>query len=80
MMTTLSFNSVEADPFGSAGENPDQTRIRNLIDAIVNYGVDRKNVFTVSDLYERKNIPKVVKCLEDIETLVSYLQLIRYFT
>jgi hypothetical protein len=67
-MTTLSFNSVPSDPFGGSGV---VTRIKTLIETIENYGVDKKFLFTVEDLYEAKHIPKVVRCLEEIEKLVS---------
>ncbi len=71
VMLTLSFNSVVNDPFGSAGERPEVTRIRDLIQSIANYGVESKYIFTVADLWEKKNTPKVVRCLEEIERLVS---------
>ncbi len=35
LMTTLAFNSVPADPFPCAGEKPEETRIRNVIETIV---------------------------------------------
>eukprot|EP00095_Tigriopus_kingsejongensis_P002771 maker-scaffold588_size129673-snap-gene-0.12 protein:Tk02771 transcript:maker-scaffold588_size129673-snap-gene-0.12-mRNA-1 annotation:"PREDICTED: myophilin-like" len=71
MMTTLSFNSVPSDPYGSAGEKPEETRVRNLVETIHNYGVDKKFLFQVDDLWEGKNIPKVVRCLEEIAELAK---------
>ena len=75
-MTTLSFNSVPSDPYSNMGGlNPEVTRIKTLIETIENYGVDRKYMFTVEDLYEKKHTPKVVRCLQEIEKLVrSFLR------
>ena len=71
-MTTLDFNSVPSDPFTNLGGlNPEVTRIKTLIEAIENYGVDKKYIFTVEDLFEKKHIPRVVRCLEEIEKLVK---------
>ena len=72
MLTTLDFNSVPSDPFTNLGGlNPEVTRIKTLIEAIENYGVDKKYIFTVEDLFEKKHIPRVVRCLEEIEKLVK---------
>ena len=71
MMTTLSFNSVPSDPYSNQGGlNPEITRIKTLIETMGNYGVDKKYLFSAEDLYEAKNIPRVVRCLEEIEKLV----------
>ena len=73
LMTTLDFNSVPSDPYSNTGGlNPEITRIKTLIEAIENYGVDRKYIFKVEDLFEKKHIPRVVRCLEEIEKLVSF--------
>merc|ERR1711862_938279 len=70
LLTTLDFNSVPSDPFTNLGGlNPEVTRIKTLIEAIENYGVDKKYLFTVEDLFEKKHIPRVVRCLEEIEKL-----------
>ena len=70
-MTTLSFNSVPSDPYSNIGGlNPEITRIKTLIETIENYGVDKQFLFAVEDLYEKQHIPKVVRCLEEIEKLV----------
>lgn len=88
LMTTLSFNSVPSDPFSNIGGlNPEITRIKTLIETIENYGVDRKFLFSVEDLYEKKHVPKVVRCLQEIEKLVKmlsmllwhYLQFVAFF-
>ncbi len=42
-------------------------------ETIENYGVKKKFIFTLKDLHEKYNIPKVVRCLEEIETLVISL-------
>ena len=70
-MTTLSLNSVPNDPFGGIGSNPEVARIKLLIEALENYGVDKKFIFQVDDLHRKKNIPKVVKCLGEVEKLVN---------
>ena len=68
----MDFNSVPSDPFTNLGGlNPEVTRIKTLIEAIENYGVDKKYLFTVEDLFEKKHIPRVVRCLEEIEKLVK---------
>ena len=75
-MTTLDFNSVPSDPYSKKGGlDPEVTRIKTLIEAIGNYGVDKKYLFAVEDLYGAKHIPKVVRCLEEIEKLVRHLYL-----
>ena len=64
---------MPSDPYSNTGGlNPEITRIRTLIEAIENYGVERKYIFKVEDLFEKKHIPRVVRCLEEIEKLVSY--------
>ncbi len=75
LMTTISFNSVPSDPFSKTGGGlkPEVTRIKTLIETIENYGVDRKYLFHVDDLFEKQHIPKVVRCLEQIEKLVSQI-------
>ena len=74
LLTTLDFNSVPSDPYSNLGGlNPEITRIKTLIEAIENYGVDKKYIFTVEDLFEKKHIPRVVRCLEEIEKLVQIL-------
>jgi hypothetical protein len=70
LLTTLSFNSVPNDPFtNKGGNNPEINRIKIVIQTIENYGVNQKYIFKLEDLYEKKNIPKVVRCLEEIEKL-----------
>ena len=71
-MTTLNFNSVPNDHFSNfGGTGVETSRIKLLIGAIENYGVDQKFIFTVDDLYKKKNIPKVTRCLEEVDKLVS---------
>ena len=71
-MTTLDFNSIPHDPFSNfGGSNPEAARIKLLIGAIENYGVKKKFIFTVDDLYKKRNIPKVTRCLEEIDKLVN---------
>ena len=69
-MTTISLNSVPLEPFPRAGEHPEETRIRNLLITMTNYGVQPKFLFTVDDLWTGRNIPKVVRCMEEVEKLV----------
>ena len=40
-----------------------QERVTILIDQLHNYGVSDKLLFTPEDLLEKKNIPKVTRCL-----------------
>ena len=73
MMTTISFNSVPAsDPFSIPGSNKD--RIKTVLESIENYGVDKKFLFSVEDLHDAQHIPRVVRCLEQIEKLVCYFR------
>ena len=73
-MTTLDFNSVPSDPYSNKGVDAEVARIKTLIAAIGNYGVDKKYLFTVEELHQGKHIPKVVRCLEEIEKLVRYFK------
>ena len=72
-MTTLDFNSVPSDPFSmmGGGSNTERLRIKNVIEAMEWYGVPRKYLFKIEDLLNKSNIPKVVRCLEELELLVS---------
>jgi len=69
VMTTLSFNSVERDKYGSAGCNPKEERIRSLQTQILDYGVEDKYMFRVQDMLYKKNTPKVIRCLEEVAKL-----------
>ena len=40
-----------------------QERVTILIDQLRNFGVSDKLLFTPEDLLEKKNIPKVTRCL-----------------
>ena len=71
VMTTISWNSVPSDPY--PGLNPDITRVKTVIETISNYGVDKKFMFSVEDLYDAQHIPRVVRCLEEVEKMVSKL-------
>ena len=71
VMTTLDFNSVERDKYKQAGRDPAKERIENVQKAILNYGVDPKYLFKLEDVLEKKNTPKVVRCLEEVAKIVS---------
>eukprot|EP00090_Calanus_glacialis_P042086 TRINITY_DN74747_c0_g1_i1.p1 TRINITY_DN74747_c0_g1~~TRINITY_DN74747_c0_g1_i1.p1 ORF type:complete len:201 (+),score=89.06 TRINITY_DN74747_c0_g1_i1:69-671(+) len=66
MMTSLCFNSVPmelvTDTTGEMKLTP-RERVTILIDQLHNYGVSDKLLFTPEDLLEKKNIPKVTRCL-----------------
>lgn len=66
VMTTLDFNSVERDKYKQAGKDPAKDRVENVQKAILNYGVDPKYLFKLEDVLEKKNTPKVVRCLEEV--------------
>ena len=70
-MTTLDFNSVERDKYKQKGTDPAKERIENVIKAILQYGVHPKYVFKVDDVLQKKNTPKVVRCLEEVAKIVS---------
>ena len=63
----------------NAGNDAEISRIKTLISAIGNYGVDKKYLFAVEDLHQAKHIPKVVRCLEEIEKLVTSVKFIPFF-
>ena len=46
-------------------------RVSILIDQLKKFGVEEKLLFTVEDLLEKKNIPKVARCLATCVDLVS---------
>ena len=71
VMTTLDFNSVERDKYKQKGRDPAKERIENVQKAILNYGVDPKYLFKLEDVLEKKNTPKVVRCLEEVAKIVS---------
>merc|ERR1719250_221713 len=66
MMTSLCFNSVPmelvTDTTGEMKLTP-RERVTILIDQLRNFGVSDKLLFTPEDLLEKKNIPKVTRCL-----------------
>ena len=72
-MTTLNFNSVERDMYKQAGRDAAKERIENVQKAILNYGVDPKYLFKLEDVLEKKNTPKVVRCLEEVAKIVSLI-------
>jgi len=69
VMTTLCFNSVERDKYGSAGHNPEEDRIKSLQAQILEYGVESKFLFKMDDILKKKNTPKVIRCLEEVAKL-----------
>ena len=71
VMTTLCFNSVERDKYGSAGCNPEEDRIKEVQTQILAYGVEQKYMFKIDDILHKKNTPKVTRCLEEVAKLVS---------
>ena len=71
-MTTLCFNSVENDPFSNLGCSPEEKRIQQLRTQILDYGVEQKYMFTVDDVFQKKNTPKVIRCLEEVAKLVKW--------
>merc|ERR1712119_1389 len=66
MMTNLCFNSVPIELVGdSTGDSKltPKERVSILIDQLKKFGVEEKLLFTAEDLLEKKNIPKVARCL-----------------
>ena len=68
-MNTLSFNAIPNDRYAAIGVSPEIERIRSLIETLENYGVKKKFLFKTDDLYKMQNIPKVTRCIEEIEKL-----------
>merc|ERR1711915_464336 len=66
MMTSLCFNSVPmelvTDTTGEMKLTP-RERVTILIDQLSSFGVSESLLFTPEDLLEKKNIPKVTRCL-----------------
>ena len=72
VMTSIVFNSVPVEDIGcNWGSNPAHTRVTALIREIRRYGVIE--VFEPADLIEKRNIPKVTKCLAQLSKLVRTL-------
>ena len=71
LMNTLSFNAIPNDPYSHIGCNPEIDRVRSLIETLENYGVKKKFLFQLDDLYKMRNIPKVTRCIEEIEKLAT---------
>ena len=70
VMTSIVFNSVPIEDIGIQwGSNPAYTRVTALVREIRRYGV--VDVFEPADLLEKRNIPKVTKCLAQLSKLVS---------
>ena len=70
-MTTLCFNSMERDQWGTFGCSPEEQRVKDVRQQILDYGVHEKFVFRVEDVLHKRNTPKVVRCLEEVAKLVS---------
>ena len=68
-MTTLAFNSVPKECFGAVGIDPEIERIEAVIETMRNYGVPKKFLFDIDDLYKKKNVEKVLRCIEEVEKL-----------
>ena len=72
VMTSIVFNSVPIEDIGIQwGSNPAYTRVAALVREIRRYGV--VDVFEPADLLEKRNIPKVTKCLAQLSKLVSVI-------
>ena len=78
-MTTLCFNSVENDLYASFGCSPEEKRIQSLRTTILDYGVDNKYMFSVEDVFQKKNTPKVIRCLEEVAKLVTLIFILNNF-
>ena len=48
-----------------------QERVSILIDQLKKFGVEERLLFTAEDLLEKRNIPKVARCLATCVDLVS---------
>ena len=70
-MTTLCFNSMERDQWGTFGCSPEEQRVKDVRQQILDYGVHEKYVFRVEDVTLKRNTPKVVRCLEEVAKLVN---------
>merc|ERR1712235_112173 len=70
VMTSIVFNSVPVEDIGcNWGSNPAHTRVTALIREIRRDGVIE--VFEPADLIEKRNIPKVTKCLAQLSKLAA---------
>jgi len=70
VMTSIVFNSVPIEDIGIQwGSNPAYTRVTALVREIRRYGV--VDVFEPADLLEKRNIPKVTKCLAQLSKLAA---------
>lgn len=78
-MTTLCFNSVENDPYITRGQSVEEQRAQQIIQQILDYGVDAKYVFKPDDLIKKTNTPKVIRCLEEVAKLVMEHEKVKAF-
>ena len=62
---------MERDQWGTFGCSPEEQRVKDVRQQILDYGVHEKYVFRVEDVTLKRNTPKVVRCLEEVAKLVN---------
>ena len=70
---------MERDQWGTFGCSPEEQRVKDVRQQILDYGVHEKFVFRVEDVLHKRNTPKVVRCLEEVAKLVSTVTQIETF-
>ena len=65
---------MERDQWGTFGCSPEEQRVKDVRQQILDYGVHEKYVFRVEDVTLKRNTPKVVRCLEEVAKLVNIIQ------
>ena len=64
---------MERDQWGTFGCSPEEQRVKDVRQQILDYGVHEKYVFRVEDVTLKRNTPKVVRCLEEVAKLVNMI-------
>ena len=64
---------MERDQWGTFGCSPEEQRVKDVRQQILDYGVHEKYVFRVEDVTLKRNTPKVVRCLEEVAKLVNII-------
>lgn len=73
-MQYVMFNSVPIDfVLPIQGLNSKEERVRILLKYMRKYGMPEEYLFTESDLFEFKNIPKVTRCVAMLGKMVRIL-------
>ena len=72
VMQYVMFNSVPMDlVMPIKGLNKKEDRVKMLLKYLRKFGIPEEYIFTESDLFEFKNIPKVTRCIAMLAKMVN---------